>query len=84
MICEDDEGTLHVPVWPHSRFAAACVKGDWSSGEAQPIEMKNWFENWIPGMIESDMLIAVFPDPSDLWLSVTPEKLRDELFGDDD
>jgi hypothetical protein len=80
VLTDDAAGHELVPVWPHPRFAEACVAGAWAGSVPKAIELSEWLEYWIPGMINDQRLVAVFPTPSMTSVTVvTPERLRDDL-----
>ena len=63
VLAGDDEGHECVPVWPHSRFAAAAATGNWAGHEPRSIELATWLERWTPGILRDGRLVAVFPTP---------------------
>lgn len=73
------DGNEVVPVWPHERFAKACVEGDWQDCEPVAIELSAWLERWIPGMTKDHRQIAVFPTSQDKGVVVSPERLNADL-----
>ena len=79
VLAGDNEGREVVPVWPHARFAAACATGEWADTEPRSIELTNWLEKWIPGMLRDRRFVAVFPTPSDKGVVITPTRLREDL-----
>jgi len=68
-----------VPVWPHSRFAAACASEAWSGYEPKAIGIHTWLERWVPGMLEDQRLVAVFPTPSGQGVLVSPDRFGEDL-----
>lgn len=78
-LAADDEGHELIPAWPHERFASACATNNWAGYEPRAIELSNWTEKWIPGMIRDRRLVAVFPTPTDKGVIVSPERLKDDL-----
>jgi len=79
VLASDDSGHQHVPVWPHERFAAACILDEWAENEPRKIELSDWIERWIPGMIRDKRIVSVFPAPNGKSISVLPERLKDDL-----
>ena len=78
-LASDSEGHELVPVWPHEKFALACVSGEWSSCKPEKIALNYWLDRWIPGITKDQRVIAVFPDPSRRGVVVTPQKFKEDL-----
>ena len=74
----DDEGKEAVPVWPHERFAEACVS-QWPGSESRSIELSIWKDRWLPGMLADGRLVAVFPTPGGKGVLVSPDQLTCDL-----
>jgi hypothetical protein len=79
VVSEDDEGNQHFPVGPHSRFAQACAAGPWAEEATVAIDIDEWVEAWLPNLHRDGMRLAVFQTPGDQGVSVTPERLRQDL-----
>jgi hypothetical protein len=75
----DADGRECVPVWSHSRYAAAYARGDWAGTEPRSIELSDWMEKWLPGIERDGRLVAVFPVPSGGGVVVPAERLRGDL-----
>lgn len=75
----DNQGHELFPVWPHSRYAAACAKDDWADKEPREIELSEWLRAWIPGLRKDGRLIAVFSTPDGKGVGVSPDKLKEDL-----
>src|SRR6266487_1101618 len=75
----DNQGNKLVPVWPHPRFAAACVNGDWAGYEPCSIDISVWLEEWTPDLVRDGKLVAVFATPSGKGVGVGPEDLKAHL-----
>lgn len=75
----DDTGANLFPVWPHERYAAACVRGDWSACKPEAIEIHEWLERWLPGLQQDGLAISAFPVPDADAAVVTPEQFRLDL-----
>ena len=75
----DDEGRSCFPVWPHPRYAEALATGDWSIYRAAAIPLGEWLDDWLPGMEEDDVHVAVFPTPSLQGVVVSCAELRAHL-----
>jgi hypothetical protein len=76
---EDDEGNRFLAVWPHPRYAEACLHRDWSASEPVPIEVHEFVDEVIPRLITDEMGVAVFPLPDRRHLPVPPRQLRTDL-----
>lgn len=68
-----------IPVWPHQRYASACLFEEWSDCSPASISLKDWIEKWIPGMLKDHLQVAVFPTPDDKGIIVTPSYLLRDL-----
>jgi hypothetical protein len=79
VMAEDADGVTHFPVWPHQRFAEACADGAWAGEPAQPIDIDEWVDAWIPQLIEEGFRVAVFQTPTDEGTGVSPERLKRDL-----
>jgi uncharacterized protein DUF2750 len=79
VLASDDQGRELVPVWPHPRFAIACETREWAGSEPRSIELADWMQKWIPGMLRDGRLVAVFPTPSDTGVVVSPDRLQRDL-----
>jgi len=68
-----------VPVWPHPRYAAACVSGAWSGSEPAVIPLEKWLAVWMPGIARDHRAISVFPVPLGPGKVAEAERLREDL-----
>ena len=59
-VTEDLEGKKLVPFWPKSEFAEICAKGEWDGYIPSKINLDEFLNNWIPGMIKDGLKVAVF------------------------
>jgi hypothetical protein len=75
----DEYGRVYVPVWPHPRFAAACIADNWAATEPRPIGLTEWREKWLPGIAADERLPAVFPTPAGRAIVVEPHELERNL-----
>lgn len=75
----DDKDNELVPAWPHPKYAQVCAIGEWQNAIPQAIEIHEWIERWIPGMIKDKRLVAVFPVPTNKGIRVSPERLKVDL-----
>lgn len=74
-----DDGQELIPVWPHEKFAAACISEDWKGSKPQAISLDEWMEHWIPGILQDRRLIAAFPNPAHDALIVPPDGMLADL-----
>ena len=79
VLSEDNEGNKVIPVWPHEKFATACISGEWTNAKPRMIDLKGWMERWIPGMVRDQRLVCIFPTPRMNGVVVTPERLMNDL-----
>ena len=74
----DDDGHVLLPVWPHARYAAACAAH--AREEAEPIDIDDFVEEWLPGLEADGYGVAVFPRPPDgEAVHVDCARLKDDL-----
>ena len=79
VLAGDNQGHELVPVWPHERFASACISDDWAGCVPKVIPLRVWMDRWIPGMIRDRRLVSVFRTPSGESVLVSPERLIEDL-----
>jgi hypothetical protein len=79
VLAGDDEGRVHVPIWPHEKFASLCANGGWSGCRPRPIDLDAWLERWTPGMERDQRMVAVFPTPGHRGVVVDPQRFADDL-----
>jgi hypothetical protein len=77
----DENGTEIVPVWPHKQFAAACANTSLEE-VAAAINLDDWLEKWLPGIMNDGRLVAVFPVPTGEGVVVTADRLRADLLSE--
>jgi hypothetical protein len=75
----DDEGVLHLPVWPHPAFAAACAESEWAGAAPEAIDVDEWVQGAARLLAEDGLRVAVFPTPAGQGISVAPERLKDDF-----
>ena len=71
----DDQGNSCFPVWPHADYAAACATGNWAGNQPTSIEVHEFLERWLPGMMQDGVLVAVFPTATMQGVVVSPPQL---------
>lgn len=79
VLAADPDGHEVVPVWPHERFAQACIEGNWKDCKPSAIRLSEWMERWIPGMARDSRQVAVFQTPQDKGIVIHPDRLNDDL-----
>lgn len=57
---EDSEGRKLVTFWPRSEFAEICAIGDWKGYMPARINLDEFLNNWMPGMMKDELKISVF------------------------
>ncbi|MCP5024613.1 MAG: DUF2750 domain-containing protein [bacterium] len=77
--CADDSGQVAVPMWSEADFAAVCATGDWEGMRPKPIELVDFLDNWVPGMMRDNCMVAVFPTPSGRGVLVEASHLGEAL-----
>ena len=75
----DEEGKVHLPVWPDSPFAAACATDDWSSYAPDSIALAEFLSAWLPNLAEQGWGVAVFPGPEGRGVHLSSDELRADL-----
>jgi hypothetical protein len=76
----DDAGHEVVPIWPHPRFAEACISDEWSGTQPRAIALAEWLEYWLPGLAKDQRLVGVFPGVSmERVTVVVPDRLKRDL-----
>src|SRR5712692_8026983 len=56
VIAGDDAGRELFPIWPHPTYATACATGVWAGAEPRPIEVHDFRDKWIPGLLHDNRL----------------------------
>ena len=63
MLNTEDEDC--VPIWPSEQFAQGWATGEWQHCQPKCIKLNEWQQRWIPGLIEDDLSVAVFPNENE-------------------
>ena len=79
ILASDIYGSQVVPVWSHAEYAKLCANDEWRNCSPATINLRDWIDKWIPGMIQDKRKVAVFPTIVSKGVVVIPEKLRDDL-----
>jgi hypothetical protein len=75
----DDSGRLHLPLWPHPDFAAACATAEWTGAEPAAVDADEWVESVAESLEDDGLSVAVFPTPEGQGVSVRPARLKADL-----
>lgn len=75
----DDDGNQILPLWPEREFAELCVADQWKNYKPASIQLSNFLEKWIPGMINDKTLINIFLTPDAKGSVVSPPTLKSDL-----
>ena len=75
----DNAGQELIPVWPHEKYAALCVQGNWAGYQPRAIDITTWIEKWIPGMHRDNRSVAAFPTPCDKGVIIDPERMAVDM-----
>lgn len=68
-----------LPVWPAERYPRELCCGEWKGFYPVIINIRDWMDKWIPGLIKDGRLVAVFPTPSLDSINVEPKRLLGDL-----
>ena len=61
-VTSESEGRKCLAVWPNPVYAEFFIKGDWENTKPELIELNNFIENWVPGMVQDGIYLGVFPN----------------------
>jgi hypothetical protein len=77
----DEAGARSIPFWPHRRYAEVFATAEWSDAKATSIALEDWLKQWLPGMAEEGVQVAVFPvvQQKERGVVVPPEQLQRDL-----
>lgn len=75
----DNDGNQILPLWPEKEFAELCAVDQWKNYKPESIELNNFLEKWIPGMINDKTLINIFLIPGANGSVVSPPTLESDL-----
>ena len=78
-LASDSIGNEVVPVWSHVEYAKLCINDEWRNCLPEAINLQEWMDKWIPGMIKDRRKVGVFPTIVSKGVVINPEKLRDDL-----
>lgn len=66
-------------VWPHQRYAEACLADGWEDRKAAAIEIHEFVDTTIAEALAAGHEIAVFPLPDGRYTPAAPRQLRSDL-----
>nr|WP_086937424.1 DUF2750 domain-containing protein [Thaumasiovibrio occultus] len=78
MLNTEDEDC--VPVWPAEEFAKQWATDDWAHCQPLAISMKDWRQRWVPGLLDDELSVVVFPLGEEAGLVIYPDELDDDLY----
>lgn len=86
-ILTDDDGCVIlttededcVPVWPAQEFAQNWATGEWAQCLPKAITLNDWANKWTSGLTDDEVSIAVFPNPEEEGLIVSPHDFDADL-----
>ena len=58
----ESEDRKCIPFWPHPSYVELFTKGDWEGYEIAPISLSNFVQDWLPGMENEEVNLAIFPN----------------------
>jgi len=79
VLIADSNGHAAFPVWPHPEYAAACATDLWAGNSAAPIEVHEFLEKWVAGLVAEGKNVAVFPTLKMKGVIVSADQLKDDL-----
>ncbi|HAT41365.1 MAG TPA: DUF2750 domain-containing protein [Rheinheimera sp.] len=68
-----------IPIWPHAELAQLWVNGELAGFTPTAIDLSTFLDKWIPGLEGDELMIAVFPHPTQDGIVLEPVDLRDAL-----
>ena len=76
---DDETGDECLPIWPNETAAKISATDDWSDFEAADIELADWLSDWLPGLAEQRLAVAVYPTSEGTAQTVDPEQFGEDL-----
>lgn len=73
------EETDVMPFWSSEAAAKAQCTGEWAIFSVQPIPLEEFYNDWLPGMHEDDLLVGPNWDDNLEGLEVEPADVAAEL-----
>jgi hypothetical protein len=62
VLAAGESGRELVPVWPHARYAATCISGEWAGSAPESIQLSVWLDRWTPGNDQGRQARCSVPD----------------------
>ncbi|MBI1902671.1 MAG: DUF2750 domain-containing protein [Planctomycetia bacterium] len=81
-VARGDDGRTLIPVWPHRRFAEACLDGRCQNAILAIVPLERWLGELTPKFVRDGWHVVVFPTPEAKGVVVSPEELRDDILGE--
>ena len=75
----DDGGNEYIPIWPHPEYIKDFQTEEWRKSFPEKINLEDWLEKWIPGMIKDKKRIAVFPVIDQKYNIISPEEFEKDI-----
>lgn len=76
---QNSDGEIVIPFWPKKEFAEACATGEWEKYSPKSIDLKDFLEKWLPGMLRDGYRPAIFYNANDQGVVVDIERLKNDL-----
>lgn len=76
---KDEEGREVMPIWPHERYAALSMQDGWDDTQPQPVELAAWIYEWLPGLENDNVHLAICYLPGSQGAVVTAAHFRNDL-----
>ena len=76
LTADDDEC---IPVWPSAELAQMWAEQEWAGCQPEAISVKRWLDNWVNGMTEDGLAVAVFPLPEAIGVVEDPADVAEAL-----
>jgi hypothetical protein len=73
---EDDE---FLPVWPNAELAELWATASQNNSAPTAIPLDDWLGEWLPGMSNNGLLIAVSPNSEDDCITLGAEELLQDM-----
>ena len=74
-----DSNTNVFPVWPEKEFAQGYCRETLQNCYADKIDLNEFLEKWLPGLVNDDVQIVVFPVEDFKGVVVTTNKFKRDL-----
>jgi hypothetical protein len=76
---EDDNGTIHIPMWAHPMFAEMCAVDLWSEARVVSLGISELTDNLLPQLQADMQMVSVMPISGTRGISVNPLRLKHDL-----